>query len=187
MNSDTAHCYRPFVALFFAAPGKFQCKFSGFLDVQKNCIASHCTFSAVNMVIFKSYLDLHLSESDWCGFVVQFGLSDLSEKHSESAFVRSSCTLDMFLDSSACGLKKLGPHRIRRRKTCWDRGSRCIFCDIHNDYEAQMCSATHLHAMCAVFTRQRSAVRHTSLRSAQYLQRGGLFWDTPPRDLHSNC
>ena len=106
MNSDTAHCYRPFVALFFAVPAEFQCKISGFLDVQKSCIASHCTFSAVNMVIFKSYLDLHLSESDWCGFVIQFGLSDLSEKHSESAFVRSSCTLDMFLDSSACGLKK---------------------------------------------------------------------------------
>ena len=30
-------------------------------------------------------------------------------------------------------------------------------------------------------------MRHTSLRSAQYLQRGGLLWDTPPRDLHSNC
>ena len=27
-------------------------------------------------------------------------------------------------------------------------------------------------------------MRHTSLRSAQYLQRGGLPWDTPPRDLH---
>ena len=80
MNSDTAHCYRPFVALFFAAPAEFQCKISGFLDVQKNCIASHCTFSDVNMVIFKSYLDLHLSESDWCGFVVEFGLSDLTEK-----------------------------------------------------------------------------------------------------------
>ena len=47
-----------------------------------------------------------------------------------------------------------------------------------------MCSATHLHAMCTVFTRQRSAVRHKSLRSAQYLQRGGLPWDTLPRDLH---
>ena len=122
VNSDTAHCYSLFVALFFAAPAEFQCKISGFLDVQKCCIASHCTFSDVNMVIFKSYLDLHLSESDWCGFVVQFGLSDLSEKHSESAFVQSSCTLDMFLDSSACGLKKLGPNRIRRRNTCRDRG-----------------------------------------------------------------
>ena len=88
------------------AGAELQCKISGFLDVQKNCIASHCTFSDVNMVIFKSYLDLHLSESDWCGFVVQFGLSDLSEKHSESAFVQNSCTLDMLPDSSACGLKK---------------------------------------------------------------------------------
>ena len=90
----------------FAAPAEFQCKIPKFLDGQKSCIASHCTFSDVNMVIFKSYLDLHLSESDWCGFVVQFGLSDLSEKHSESAFVQNSCTLDMLPDSSACGLKK---------------------------------------------------------------------------------
>ena len=36
-------------------------------------------------------------------------------------------------------------------------------------------------------TSTRCVVRHTSLRSAQYLQRGGLLWDTPPRDLHSNC
>ena len=55
----------------------------------KNCIASNCTLSFVHMSIFKSYLDLHLSESDWCRFVVQFGLSDLTEKHSEPAFVRT--------------------------------------------------------------------------------------------------
>ena len=46
----------------------------------KNCIASYSTFSVVNMDISKSYLDLHLSESDWCRFVVEFGLSDLTEK-----------------------------------------------------------------------------------------------------------
>ena len=63
-------------------------------------------FYVVRMACSKSYLLSHLSESDWCGFVVQFGLSDLSEKHSESAFVQSSCTLDMLSDSSACGLKK---------------------------------------------------------------------------------
>ena len=63
---------------------------------------------------------------------------------------------------------------------------RCTFCDIHSNYKAQVCFATHLRAMCTVFTRQRSAVRHTSMRSAQYLQHGGLRWDAPPRDLHSN-
>ncbi len=82
-------------------------------------------------------------------------------------------------------------------------------CDIHNNYKTQMCFATHLRAMCTVFTRQRSALRHTSMRSAQYLQHGGLLGthlrvictlitnafvhsiyfggalcDTPPRDLH---
>ena len=30
-------------------------------------------FSVVNMTVSKSDLDLHLSESDWCGLVVQFG------------------------------------------------------------------------------------------------------------------
>ena len=60
-------------------------------------------------------------------------------------------------------------------------------CDIHNNYKTQMCFATHLRAMCTVFTRQRSALRHlhaictvfttrrfalghTSARSAQFLQ-----------------
>ena len=104
MNSDTAHCYRPFVALFFCGASRIPMQNFRVLGRAKKCIASHRTFSDVNMVIFKSYLDLHLSESDWCGFVVQFRLSDLSEKHSESAFVQSSCTLEMFLDSSACGL-----------------------------------------------------------------------------------
>ena len=40
----------------------------------------HFAFSVVNMTMFKSYLDLPLSESDWCRFVVQFGLSDLTDK-----------------------------------------------------------------------------------------------------------
>ena len=50
--------------------------------------ASKCIFSPANMIIFKSYLDLDLSESDWSRFVVQFGLSDLNEKRFEPAFVR---------------------------------------------------------------------------------------------------
>ena len=53
---------------------------SAVLGRAKNCIASNCTLSFVNMSIFKSYLDLHLSESDWCRFVVRFGLSDLTDK-----------------------------------------------------------------------------------------------------------
>ena len=51
-------------------------------------IASRYTISSMNMIIFKSYLDLDLSESDWSRFVVQFGLSDLNEKRFEPAFVR---------------------------------------------------------------------------------------------------
>ena len=38
--------------------------------------------ATVNITTFKSNLDMHLSESDWCGFVVEFGLTDLTEKHS---------------------------------------------------------------------------------------------------------
>ena len=62
---------------------------SAVLGRAKNCLASHFAFSVVNMIILKSYLDLHLSDSDWCRFVVEFGLSDLIEKHSESPFVRT--------------------------------------------------------------------------------------------------
>jgi hypothetical protein len=35
VNSDTALCYRPFVAPLFAAPGEFQCSVPRFLDVPK--------------------------------------------------------------------------------------------------------------------------------------------------------
>ena len=96
------------------------------------------------------------------------------------ALVHWTCSWTLLL----AGLKNLGQTGYGDVEHVGKGASRCIFCDIHHDYEAQMCSATHLHAMCTVFTRQRSAVRHTSLRSAQYLQRGGLPWDTPPRDLH---
>ena len=34
----------------------------------------------MNVIIFKSYLDLHLSESDWCRFVVRFWQSYDPEK-----------------------------------------------------------------------------------------------------------
>ena len=50
--------------------------------------ASRSIFSIVNMIIFKSDLDLYLSESDWCRFVVRFWLSNLNQKHSEPVFVR---------------------------------------------------------------------------------------------------
>jgi hypothetical protein len=101
--------------------------------------------------------------------------------------VQEHCTLDILLDSfclRAC--KNLGQKGYGDIKHVGTGALRCTFCDIHCDYKAQVCSATHLHAMCTVFTRRRSAVRHTSMRSAQYLQRGGLLWDTPPRDLHDN-
>ena len=45
----------------------------------KICIASKRISSSVNMTIFKSDLDLHLSDSDWCGLVVRFWLSYLNE------------------------------------------------------------------------------------------------------------
>ena len=35
VNSYTVHCYRPFVAPLFVAPGEFQCSVPGFLDVPK--------------------------------------------------------------------------------------------------------------------------------------------------------
>ena len=78
VNSDTVLCYRPFVAPLFVAPGEVQSRVPWFLDLPKNCIASKCTFSFVNMTVFKSYLDLHLSESDWSRFVVRFWLSYLN-------------------------------------------------------------------------------------------------------------
>ena len=45
----------------------------------KICIAWKCIFSSVKTIIFKSDLDLHLSDSDWCGLVVRFWLNHLHE------------------------------------------------------------------------------------------------------------
>ena len=58
------------------------------LECAKNYIASKYTISFINTTIFKSYLDLDLSESDWSRFVIRFWLSDWNEKRFEPAFVR---------------------------------------------------------------------------------------------------
>ena len=51
------------------------------VQIARRCVPTQTfAFSVVSMTIFKSYLDLHLSEADWCRFVVEFGLSDLIEK-----------------------------------------------------------------------------------------------------------
>ena len=72
--------YKSFYVMRGLRPGKATFVFCPHarLGRAKNCIASYSTFSVVNMDISKSYLDLYLSESDWCRFVVEFGLSDLT-------------------------------------------------------------------------------------------------------------
>ena len=57
-------------------------------------------------------------------------------------------------------------------------------CDIHNNYKTQMCFATHLRAMCTVFTRQRSALRHLHAICTVFTTRRCALC-APPRDLHS--
>ena len=47
--------------------------------VSKFVLHRSAYFSSVSMTIFKSDLDLHLSDSDWCGLVVRFWLSYLNE------------------------------------------------------------------------------------------------------------
>ena len=45
------------------------------VQIAWRCVAQQT--SVANMIIFRSYLDLHLSESDWCRIVVRFWLSYL--------------------------------------------------------------------------------------------------------------
>ena len=72
-GSHAQHRVQNFSPILFPSRARGQV-----LGCAKNCIASKCTFSIVNVIIFKSYLDLHLSESDWCRFVVRFWLSYLN-------------------------------------------------------------------------------------------------------------
>ena len=51
--------------------------------------ASKSIFSIVNMIIFKSDLDLYLSESDWCRFVIRFWLNHDQEIH---LFEKEGCS-----------------------------------------------------------------------------------------------
>ena len=57
--------------------------------------------------------------------------------------------------------------------------------DVNSIYKTEVCCATHLPAICTVFTARRFALGHTSTRCVQYLQDRGLLCDTPPCDLPS--
>ena len=55
-GSHAQHRVQNFSPILFPSRARGQV-----LGCAKNCIASKCTFSSVNVIIFESYLDLHLS------------------------------------------------------------------------------------------------------------------------------